>query len=97
MDHFENLLEETCPNHAYPIKHKLRDCGMMKNFMALGSFARGMEGYKAPDEGDTMPFLEEDAVVMINDGRPLPGMRHMSNPSLRTPACCSRGCRNAGT
>jgi hypothetical protein len=33
-DHFENLLEEGCPNHAYPIKNKLRDCDMMKNFMA---------------------------------------------------------------
>jgi hypothetical protein len=38
-DHFEKLLEEICPNHAYPIKHKLRDCGLMKNFMASGSFA----------------------------------------------------------
>jgi hypothetical protein len=28
-DHFEKLLEETCPNHVYPIKHKLRDCGMI--------------------------------------------------------------------
>jgi hypothetical protein len=25
-DHFEKVLEETCSNHAYPIKHKLRDC-----------------------------------------------------------------------
>jgi hypothetical protein len=24
MDHFERLLEETCPNHSYPVKHKLR-------------------------------------------------------------------------
>jgi hypothetical protein len=31
MDHFEKFLEETCPNHVYPIKHKIRDCGMIKN------------------------------------------------------------------
>jgi hypothetical protein len=31
--HFEKLLEETCPNHAYPIKHKLMDCSMMKTIM----------------------------------------------------------------
>jgi hypothetical protein len=37
MVHFEKLLEEACPNHAYPIKNKLRNCEMMKNFMALGS------------------------------------------------------------
>jgi hypothetical protein len=39
MDHFEKHLEETCPNHAYPVNHKLRDYGMMKNFMASGSLA----------------------------------------------------------
>jgi hypothetical protein len=38
-DHFEKLLEETCLNYAYPVKHKLRDCDMMKNFMATGSLA----------------------------------------------------------
>jgi hypothetical protein len=43
MDHFEKLLEEICSNHAYPIKHKLRDYNMMKNFIASGSLARGME------------------------------------------------------
>jgi hypothetical protein len=36
-DHFERQLEEACPNQAYPVKHKIRDCGMIKNFMALGS------------------------------------------------------------
>jgi hypothetical protein len=36
-DHFEKILEETCQNYAYPVKHKLRDCSMMKNFMASGS------------------------------------------------------------
>jgi hypothetical protein len=35
--HFKQLLEETCPNHTYPIKHKLRDCDMMKSFMTSGS------------------------------------------------------------
>jgi hypothetical protein len=36
-DHFERLLEEACPNHAYPVKHKLKDCNMMKNFMTSGT------------------------------------------------------------
>jgi hypothetical protein len=35
MNHLKRLLEETCPNHAYPIKHKLKDCGMMRSFMTL--------------------------------------------------------------
>jgi hypothetical protein len=61
-DHFERLLQEACPNHAYSIKQKLRDCGMMKNFMVLGSLTQG--------ESDAVPFPEEDVVMMIYDGRP---------------------------
>jgi hypothetical protein len=91
-DHFKNLLEETCPNHDYPVKHKLRDYVMMKNFMASRSLARSME----IDEGDTAPFPGEDMVMMIYDGRPSPGMHRMSNPSLGTPARCDWGRGNAG-
>jgi hypothetical protein len=36
-DHFEKLLEKTCPNHSYAVKHKLRDCNLMKSFMNMGS------------------------------------------------------------
>jgi hypothetical protein len=36
-DHIKRLLEEACPNHAYPIWHKLKDCIMMKSFMTSGS------------------------------------------------------------
>jgi hypothetical protein len=36
-DHFKRLLEEVCPNHAYPVGHKLKDYGMMQSFMTLGS------------------------------------------------------------
>jgi hypothetical protein len=39
MDHIEKLLEEAYPNHAYPIKHKLRDCDMMNNFITSGSLS----------------------------------------------------------
>jgi hypothetical protein len=91
-DHFKNLLEETCPNHDYPVKHKLRDYVMMKNFMASRSLARSME----IDEGDTTPFPGEDMVMMIYDGRPSPGMHRMSNLSLGTPARCDWGRGNAG-
>jgi hypothetical protein len=96
IDHFEKLLEETCPNRTYPIKHKLRDCGMMKNFMVSGSLAQGMVVNEVPDEGDMMPFLREDVVMMIYDGRPSPGMRRVSNTCLGTLAHCGWGCRNMG-
>jgi hypothetical protein len=96
VDHFEKLLEETCPNHAYAIKHKLRDCGMMKSFMALVSLAQGIEVNEVPDKGDTMPFPGKDVVMTMYDGCPSPGMRHVSNPSLGTPALYGWGRWNAG-
>jgi hypothetical protein len=40
-DHFDKLLEVTCPNHSYLVKHKLEDYTMMKNFMTLGAFSKG--------------------------------------------------------
>jgi hypothetical protein len=37
MDYFKQLLEEAFPNHAYPVRHKLKECGMMRSFMNSGS------------------------------------------------------------
>jgi hypothetical protein len=36
-DYFKRLLEEACPNHAYPVRHKLKDCGMIQSFITSGS------------------------------------------------------------
>jgi hypothetical protein len=80
-----------------PIKHKLKDCSMMMNFMASGSLARGMEVNEVLDEGNTTPFLREDAVMMIYDWCPSLGMRCASNPSLGTLARYSWGCGDVRT
>jgi hypothetical protein len=32
-DHFKKLLKATCPNHTYPVRHKLKECTMMDNYM----------------------------------------------------------------
>jgi hypothetical protein len=56
IDHFERLLEEGFPNHAYPIKHKLKVCDMMKIFMISVSLTRGMELDEVLDRSDTTPF-----------------------------------------
>jgi hypothetical protein len=45
-DYFKRLLEEACPNHAYPVRHKLKDCFIMQSFMTLGSLTWGTK----PDE-----------------------------------------------
>jgi hypothetical protein len=67
-DHFEKLRESTCPNHAYPIRHKLKECPMMKNYMTTGAFAKG----KKPEDDSTgkaaAPFPEEKAVRSIYGG-----------------------------
>ena len=37
LNHFEKLLEGPCPNHAFPVKHLLKDCGLMRWFLSGGS------------------------------------------------------------
>jgi hypothetical protein len=39
--------EATCLNDTYPVRHKLKECTMMKNYMTMGALAIG----KKP-EGD---------------------------------------------
>jgi hypothetical protein len=58
---------------VYPIKNKLRDYDMMKNFMISGSLTRGMQLDEVLDESDTMPFPGEAAVMMIYGGCPHQG------------------------
>jgi hypothetical protein len=73
IDHFERLLEEACPNHAYPIKHKLKDCSMMKNFVSSGSLTRDKDPEEDLSDRDTTPFPREDVVMTAYDRHPLPG------------------------
>jgi hypothetical protein len=80
-DHFEKLLDGTFPNHAYPIKHKLRENNMMKSFVTSGSLSRSMEVNEVLNEDGMTPFHEEDMVMMIYDGCPSPG-RHCVTPTF---------------
>jgi hypothetical protein len=88
--HFKRLLEEACPNHTYPIRHKLKDCGMMRSFMTSRSLTWGAELDEVPDGSDTTPFPEENAVVMVYSGLPSSWRHHMSSLSPRAPICCGR-------
>jgi hypothetical protein len=70
-DHFENLLMDTFPNHAYPVRHKLKEYIMINNYMTTRAFTND----KKP-EGDlagkaAIPFPEEKAAMSIY-GRPAP-------------------------
>jgi hypothetical protein len=36
IEYFKRLLEEACPNFAYPMGYKLKDCSMIQSFMTSG-------------------------------------------------------------
>jgi hypothetical protein len=95
-NHFERLLEEACPNHAYAVKHKLRDCSLMKNFMATGSLSWGMEVNEAPIKDDVMPFPGEDAVLMIFRRQPSSEKCHVLDLSTGTPSRYDLGWGDVG-
>jgi hypothetical protein len=64
--------------------------------MASGSLTRGMEVDEDPNEGGTTPFPGEDAVMMLYDEQPSPGVHHVSNPGLAAPSHWIWGCGDAG-
>jgi hypothetical protein len=69
MDHLKRLLEEACPNHSYPVRHKLRDCSMMRSLMTSGSLTWGAELNEWPDGSKTTPFPHENTVMTVYEGR----------------------------
>jgi hypothetical protein len=83
MDHFKRLLEEAYPNHAYSVRHKLKDCGMMRRFMTSGSLTWGAKLNEELNGSDTMPFPKENAIIKVYGGHPPLGRRRMSSPSPR--------------
>jgi hypothetical protein len=66
-DHLEKLLEATCLNHSYPIKHKLKNYTMMKNFMTSGALSRGKKFEGDPGGKGTTPAPKKTAVMAISD------------------------------
>jgi hypothetical protein len=44
LDHVKKLLEGSCPNHAFPVKHLYKDCALMKWFLSSGSKKGSREG-----------------------------------------------------
>ena len=66
------MLEGLCPNHAFPIKHLLKDCGLMRKFLA-GSTNKGEHrkepaptAYNAKEKDDDFPML--NSCLMIFGG-----------------------------
>jgi hypothetical protein len=59
------LLEVTCPNHTYPVKHKLKKCTMMKKYMTTGTSARRRKPECDSVGKAAAPFPEEKAVLSV--------------------------------
>jgi hypothetical protein len=95
-DHFKRCLEEACPNHAYLVRHKLKDYDMMRSVMTSGSLTWGVELNEDPGGSDTMPFPEENTVMMVYGGHPPPRRHRVSNLSPRAPSCCVQGYEGSG-
>jgi hypothetical protein len=83
-DHFKRLLDAPCPRHEVPIKHTLRECRLMKNYVKGTLKPRTADQLKkggpSPnnDDGVGATFRGEDGVVhMIFGGSPArPSRRH---------------------
>jgi hypothetical protein len=60
-------------NHAYPVRHKHKDCGMMWSFMTSGSLIWGAEHDGGPEGSHDTPFPKENAIMTVLGGPPLIG------------------------
>jgi hypothetical protein len=69
-DHCMRLLEVACPNHAHPIRHKLKDSGMTRSLMTIGFHTWGAELEEWSDGSDMTQFPEENAIMTVYRGRP---------------------------
>jgi hypothetical protein len=76
-DHFEKLLDAPCPHHEVPVKHTLRECRLMKNYIKSTLKPKTVDQLdkQGPahddDDGPGAMFPSEDgAVHMIFGGSP---------------------------
>jgi hypothetical protein len=83
--HFKRLLEEACPNHTNPVRHKLKDCSMIRSFMISGSITGGAELNEGPNGSDTTSFPEENAIMTVYEGCHPTGRRRVSCLRPRPP------------
>jgi hypothetical protein len=61
MSTLRNFSEVACLNNAYPIKHKLKECAMMKSFMISGALSKGKKPKGDPGAKGVAPIPGEEA------------------------------------
>ena len=72
LNHFEKLLEGPCPNHAFLVKHLLKDYSLMRKFLSRSS-NKGEQGKDPPPTTDNADekddgFPTPDGCLMILGG-----------------------------
>jgi hypothetical protein len=73
-DHFEKLLDAPCPHHEVPVKHVLKDCRLIKNYingtLKPRAADRPKKGGPSPDNDDSLRSMYpgEDGTVRKNFG-----------------------------
>jgi hypothetical protein len=96
-DHFERLLDAPCLHHEVPIRHSLKDCRLIKNYVNVTLKPRTADppkkGGPPPDNDDDVGAMypgEDGAVHMIFGGSP-------TRPSRRPEKLIQREVFNADT
>jgi hypothetical protein len=76
-DHFERLLDALCPHHEVPVRHSLKDCWLIKNYINTTLKPRTPDqpkkGEPPPDNDDGAGAAypgKDGAVRMIFEGSP---------------------------
>jgi hypothetical protein len=60
------MLEKPCPYHRGPVKHTLKECGMMKCYFSEGAKGKGDQG-KKPEEDKGDSGEKDDGFPIINN------------------------------
>jgi hypothetical protein len=96
MNDFKRLIEEPCPNHTYPVRHKLKDCCMLRSFM---TFRDPHLGHRAQLRAQWERYDAVPCGKCHHDGlrgTPPLGRYRVSSLSPRTPTQCGWECGAQG-
>jgi hypothetical protein len=63
---FDEMLDKTCPYHRYPVKHTLKECGMMKHYFSGGAQGKG-DASKGPEDDRGDDREKDDNFSVINN------------------------------
>jgi len=88
-NHFKKLLEGPCPNHVFPVKHLLKDYGLMRKFLSRSS-NKGEQGKEpAPTADDTKEkddgFPTPNGCLMIFGGSAAYDSKHRQTAMVILP------------